>query len=46
MGLGISLEKIGQSEDAANAYKNAIIDNTLSPDIRNYVKNRLANISG
>jgi tetratricopeptide (TPR) repeat protein len=46
MGLGISLEKIGQSEDAANAYKNAINDNTLSPDIRNYVKNRLANISG
>lgn len=45
MGLGISLERTGYIEKAEDAYKNAARDNSLSPDLRSYVKKRLSVIS-
>ena len=46
MGLGISLERIGEQAQARDAYQTAINDQSLSPDIRNYVRNRLSAITG
>ena len=46
MGLGISLERTGQPAQAEDAYRKAIRDNSLAPDIRNYVKNRITVLSG
>ena len=46
MGLGISLERIGEQAQARDAYQTAINDQSLSPDIRNYVRNRLTAITG
>ena len=45
MGLGISLERAGNSEQAKNAYTYAARDDALSPDIRDYIKNRLLILS-
>lgn len=46
MGLGISLERIGQAVRAESAYRKAVKDVSLAPDIRNYIKNRISIISG
>ena len=46
MGLGISLERIGQSVQAEDAYSKAVRDNSLAPDIRNYITNRISVLSG
>ena len=45
MGLGISLERTGKMDRAKDAYKNAVRDDSLSPDIREYIKNRLLILS-
>jgi len=45
LGLGISQERTGNSVQAKNAYQNAVRDEALSPDIREYIKNRLLILS-
>jgi MSHA biogenesis protein MshN len=42
VGLGVSLEAIGEAEDAAGAYARAAADARLSADVRRYVADRLA----
>ena len=41
MGLGISLEKLAQPADAAEAYARALASNTLAADARAYVEQRV-----
>lgn len=45
MGLGISLERTGKPKQAEKAYRNAIQDGSLSPDIRDYINKRLSILS-
>ena len=46
MGLGISLERTGKLVQAEKAYRKAVSDNSLTPDIRDYIKGRLSVLSG
>ena len=46
MGLGISLERAGKTVQAEDAYRKAFRDNSLAPDIRSYIKNRISVLSG
>ena len=46
MGLGISLERTGQPVQAVDAYNKAVRDDSLKPDIRAFVTNRIAALSG
>jgi len=45
MGLGISLEKMKQVQDANDAYEKALNDNSLSSELRGYINRRIMVIS-
>ena len=45
MGLGISLERIARTDQAQIAYQNSLSDRSLTPDIREFVSNRLSSIN-
>ena len=46
MGLGISLERIGDKPQALDAYQVAVKDSSLSPELSTYVRKRLAALTG
>lgn len=46
MGLGISLERTGKPGQARDAYRKAVNDKSLTPEIRNYIENRITVLSG
>jgi MSHA biogenesis protein MshN len=45
IGLGISLHALARDREAAVAFKNALSDQTLTPQLRNFAQARLASIA-
>ena len=45
MGFGISLERIGQSQNANFAFEKALDDDTLSSELRGYINKRIMIVS-